>query len=175
MHLPGTSAAMSLPIENAAAAGITLRPCVEADLPFIADLYVSTRAGEFDAMGWPAEMQRAFLLSQHAAQHRHYRAHYPDAHWSIIERGDERIGRFYWHATSRELHVIDISLLPQHRGGGIGGALLIDLIAHAETQGKDVSLQVEKHNRARNLYHRLGFAKTADDGVYETLRRPSGV
>lgn len=145
---------------------------VDGDLPFVAALYGSTREDELARVGWPAELRQAFLAQQHDAQHRHYRAAYPNAEWLIVERSGEPIGRLYLAEWESELRVIDISLVPGARGGGIGGALLADVIAAAERGNRKVSIHVELHNPARRLYERLGFAPVEDKGAYLLMERP---
>jgi len=56
--------------------------------------------------------------------------------------------------------------LPDHRGAGIGGAILRSLLAEAAAAGKPVRIHVERLNPARRLYERLGFLPVADKGVY---------
>lgn len=165
---------MPPPLDAAARHGISYRPMTKADLPFLAELYASTRAEELAATGWPAAMQRDFLARQHEAQHRHYAVHYADAERLIVERGGERVGRLYLAEWSREFRVVDISLVPASRGTGIGGAILSDVIAAAEAAGKAVSIHVEKNNPARRLYERLGFALREDKGIYDLMERPAG-
>ena len=86
---------MPPPFPRAEALGLSLRPMTDEDLPFVAALFASTRAEEVAQTGWPAEQQQAFLAQQHEAQHRHYRTHYPEADWLIVELGGEAIGRLY--------------------------------------------------------------------------------
>lgn len=144
----------------------------DADRPFVATLYASTRADEIAGFGWPPELARAFLDQQHRAQEQHYRAVYLGADWLIVEREGLPIGRLYVEERARSLHLIDISLLPERRGSGAGSALLADLVAQADSLGKPASLQVEKVNPARRLYERLGFRTTADNGLYDAMERP---
>jgi GNAT superfamily N-acetyltransferase len=165
---------MPPPIEAAAAFGVAYRPMTDEDLLFVAALFASTRAEEVAATGWPPEMQRAFLDQQHRAQHQHYRNVYPDAEWLIIERAGDAIGRLYLHECDAELLLMDISLLPEQRGGGLGGAILADLLALASGKGKPVSLHVEKFNPARRLYQRFGFTVMEEQGIYDRMEwRPS--
>jgi GNAT superfamily N-acetyltransferase len=145
----------------------------DADLPFVAEVFASTRREEVATTGWPLEAQAAFLAQQHQAQHNHYTRHFADADWLILERGGEAIGRLYIRDEPGQLHVIDISLLPGSRGQGIGGAILRDVLDQAWRDSKPVEIQVEKFNRARRLYERLGFEVTQDLGVYDLmLARP---
>ena len=54
--------------------------------------------------------------------------------------------------------IVDLVLLPAHRGSGHGTALLVELIAWSHLRGLPVRLHVEKRNtRAAALYERLGF------------------
>jgi RimJ/RimL family protein N-acetyltransferase len=160
---------MTLALKAAAPLGISLRPMVDADLPFAAALYASTRAEELAQTGWPIEQQQAFLAQQHEAQHHHYRSHYDGAEWLIVERGGEAIGRLYLVEWTSELRIIDIALVPDVRGEGIGGALVADVMARAAEAGKAVSAHVERNNPALRLYARLGFTLAEDKGVYWLL------
>ncbi len=139
----------------------------DEDLPFVAALYASTRADELAQTGWPAPQQQAFLAQQHRAQHQHYRTAFPNAEWLILERSGENIGRLYVDesASDRTL-LIDISLVAAARNGGLGSAILADLLDAAKAAAKRVSLHVERFNPAHRLYDRLGFTLVRDKGVY---------
>ena len=158
----------------AAAKGISYRLETEEDVPFLGALYASTRAEEVAVTGWPPEAQRAFLAQQFDAQRRHYRAHYPDTEWLIVEHGGRAVGRLYLEEWPSQMRVIDISLLPECRRLGLGGAMLGDVIAEAESRGKPVSIYVERNNPAMRLYERLGFVQIEDQGVYYLMRREAG-
>ena len=166
---------MTFSLRRAATLGVTARPMTDEDLPFVAALYRSVRAAELAMSGWPEEMQAAFFDQQHRAQHHHYRTHYPDAAWLILERGGKPIGRPYFHETPSDLHLIDISLAETCRGAGIGRAIMSDLIERAGGEaGKSMSLFVEPNNRARRLYLRLGFVGEGNAGAYEAMRWRAG-
>ena len=165
---------MPPPLVAAAALGIRYRPERDEDRAFAAAVYASTRAEEVAQTGWAIEMQRQFLAQQAEAQHRHYRRHYPDAEWLIVERGGEAVGRLYLEEWPSQFRVIDISLVPESRGSGIGAAILCDIGAAAAAAGKKVSIHVEKNNRARNLYIRLGFAVVEDKDVYDLMEWDPG-
>jgi GNAT superfamily N-acetyltransferase len=160
---------MPPPIGRAAAFDVSYRAMAEADLPFIAALYASTRAEEVAATQWPEEMQQAFLAQQHQAQHHHYQAHYPKAEWLIVEAAGAPIGRLYLDERDDDLHLIDVSLVPERRGGGIGTAILEDLRDQARALGKTITLYVEPPNPARRLYQRFGFTSEGETGVYELM------
>ena len=92
----------------------------------------------------------------------------------MILAGGEPAGRLYVARWENELRIVDIALLPEFRGRGIGGALLAELLAEADAAGKPVSIHVERENRAMGLYRRLGFVEVEEVGVYFKLERPPG-
>lgn len=165
---------MPPPLRRAERLGIACRPATDADLPLLAETYFSTRAEEVAQTGWPVEAQHRFLLQQFEAQHRHYRDNYPTAEWLVIEQAGAPAGRMYLEERPQDLHLIDIALLPEARGSGVGRALLEDLIEAADAAGKGVSIYVERMNPAMRLYLRLGFVKVDEHGIYDLMERPAG-
>jgi ribosomal protein S18 acetylase RimI-like enzyme len=155
---------------RAAEMGLTFRPIAEADLPFLARLYASTRTEELAVTPWSDEQKAAFLDMQFRAQHSHYQQHYPEADWLVTMRGGEDVGRLYIERWPSQHRIIDIAFLPQHRGQGYGEPLLRDLMDEAAAAAKDVSIHVEKDNPAMRLYRRLGFVTEEDKGVYDLMR-----
>jgi RimJ/RimL family protein N-acetyltransferase len=148
---------------------IQLRPIAATDEPFLFVLYASTRAEELAPVPWTEEQKRAFLEMQFRAQTIHYRTHYSSAQFLVIEDGGEPIGRLYLHRQPDDIRIVDISLLPQFRGAGIGTKLLKDVLAEGEAAGKTVSIHVESFNPAMRLYERLGFRHIDDNGVYHRM------
>ena len=63
-------------------------------------------------------------------------------------------------------------MLPEHRGQGIGGAIVQDLLdeAAARDQGRAVSIHVEHTNAALRFYQRLGFREIEDQGIYKLMK-----
>jgi ribosomal protein S18 acetylase RimI-like enzyme len=149
---------------------ITLRPYVEADIPFLYLVYASSRADEMAQLWqWSDSQKAAFLQFQFNAQHTHYHEHYPDAHYSVVLLGCVEIGRFYVAPMRNEIRLMDIALLPEYRGRGIGGGLVRELLVDATASDRFVSLHVEELNPARRLYQRLGFVDVDDVGVYKLM------
>lgn len=156
-----------LPVPRAAAEhGLSYRALTEDDLPFVESLYLSTRADEIAATGWPADIQREFLRNQFRLQHDHYQQSYSDLEWLVIERDREPIGRLYLNESAERLHVVDIALLPSEQRRGIGTAILTDLLQDARASSKQVSIFVEMNNPALGLYRRLGFEAQEEHGLY---------
>lgn len=152
------------------AAGLSLRPFADDDLPFLFTVYAAGRWAELAHVPWSDEQKLGFLSQQAAAQHAHYQATYEGAHWWVVENGAERVGRLYLVRWTGELRVIDIALLPRFIGQGLGSALIGDLIEQAAAETRAVTLHVEKNNPAQRLYARLGFKGAGEHGVYDLLR-----
>jgi ribosomal protein S18 acetylase RimI-like enzyme len=146
-----------------------LRPISESDDRFLRRVYASVREDELALVPWDEAQREAFLRQQFDAQDRHYREHYDGASFDVIEVEGEPAGRLYVARWEDEIRIMDIALLPEHRGAGIGTRLLRDLLDEARRTGRRVSIHVEKQNRALRLYERLGFATVADRGVYLLL------
>ncbi len=150
---------------------LTLRPVTDADMEFLFRLYASTREEELAAVPWTAEQKEVFLHQQFAAQHEYWQANYTDTTWDLVLLDGEPIGRLYVARWAEEIRIVDIALLPEHRSRGIGTALLRDIFAEGDREGKPVSIHVEIYNPARRLYGRLGFEDIEDKGVYILMER----
>ncbi|HTZ22170.1 MAG TPA: GNAT family N-acetyltransferase [Opitutaceae bacterium] len=139
---------------------VTMRPRQPADEPLLLRIYASTRAEEMARLPWTAAEKHRFLQMQFEAQDRAYQGNYPDADCTILLVGGRAAGRLYLHETEESCRVVDISLLPEYRGRGIGAAILREVQRQASAAGRRVTLFVEAHNPARRLYERLGFQST---------------
>ena len=125
-------------------------------------------------VAWSDAEKLAFLQQQFDAQHAHWQRHYNDTDWLVVLHGGEPVGRLYLSRWPREHRIVDIAFLPEHRGKGLGTALLQDLLDEAGRAGKSLSIHVEKMNPAMSLYRRLGFVKEAEEGVYDLMRWRAG-
>jgi GNAT superfamily N-acetyltransferase len=147
----------------------TLRPTAPNDEPFLREVYSSTREEELAPLAWDAQSKRQFLDMQFNAQHGYYHEMYPDAAYQIIEIEGRPAGRLYLDRRKDEIRIVDIALLPDFRGAGVGTSLLKDILDEALASNKTVRIHVEKFNPAMRLYKRLGFEATADRGVYALM------
>jgi ribosomal protein S18 acetylase RimI-like enzyme len=136
------------------------------DEPFLVRLYASTRSEEMKLVPWDEAQKAAFLRMQFDLQTRHYREHYSDAAFLILELDGTPIGRMYVHRSAEQILLIDIALLPEHRGSGIGSEVLRDLLAESAESSKPVRIHVEHQNPALRLYQRLGFRIREDKGLH---------
>lgn len=145
---------------------IELRPYSPDDQEFIFQLYSGTRLHEIAPFGWAPAQQEAFLRMQFNAQKNWYDQAYPNADHQIILLDGRPVGRIMVLPEPGGAHLIDIALLPEHRGRGIGAQLLGELIRKTTEAGGRVRLQVLRTNPAIHLYERLGFVKTGEDAMY---------
>lgn len=153
---------------------ISLRPYRDYDREFLFKLYASTRADEIAPFGWPPAQQEAFLRMQFTAQQQWYTISYAQAEHHIIEQDGVPIGRLMVSRSQPTAVLVDIALLPEHRGKGIGGSLVRDLIEQCNQAKLPLRLQVLKTNPALRLYERLGFNRTGEDQIYIQMERQPG-
>lgn len=146
-----------------------LRPVTDDDREFLFRLYASTREEELSVVPWSDEQKESFLRSQFGAQTRYWNEQFPEASFDVVENGGGPVGRLYVDHRVDEIRLIDIALLPEFRGRGIGGSLLEQVLEQARAAGKAVRIHVEKNNPAYRLYQRLGFRTLEDKGVYDLL------
>jgi len=145
---------------------LRLRPITREDDSFLARVYASSRAEALAVTGWGEQVKADFCRRQFDAQSAYYAANYPEAAFQIIERDGWPIGRLYVARWEKEIRIVDITLLPEFRGSGIGTKLLRELQDEARAAGKTLTIHVERFNRALGLYQRLGFEQIEDKGVY---------
>jgi ribosomal protein S18 acetylase RimI-like enzyme len=149
----------------------TLRPFCGDDQEFLFRLYASTRQHEIAAFGWPEAQQQAFLRMQFNAQQRSYEMSYGQADHQIVEQEGVPIGRLMVLRQPGSVLLVDIALLPEFRGQGIGGVLIRRLILECDQKKVPLRLQVQKINPAQRLYQRLGFNRTGEDQMYIQMEK----
>ena len=149
---------------------VTFRHVQESDIPFMRALYASTRELEMNAIDWPPEKKQEFLDSQFFAQSKYYGEMYDGDDFMIIELDGSPIGRLYIDRTEKDIEIVDIALIPQLRGKGLGRQLLQEVLDEAAGAGKTVTIYVEHFNPARHLYDRLGFQHVDTNGVYHLMK-----
>lgn len=76
---------------------------------------------------------------------------------SIITLGGTDIGWFQVLESRKTIYLGQIYIHPDIRNHGIGTAIVQDLVDRAKRDGRTLTLDVMRNNRARGLYERLGF------------------
>lgn len=138
-------------------------PITASDKAFLLALYSLTRADEMAMVPWETEQKQQFLQLQFEAQHQHYTAKYPNGSFQIIKFDNKNIGRLYLSELEDEIRIIDLMLVTEYRGQGIGTKILTDILQSAE---KPVRIYLETFNRSIGLFKRLGFQSISDEGIY---------
>ena len=153
---------------------LRLRPSEPGDHALLLRVFASTRGPELAALAADPAGADAFIAQQFQAQDRSWRAAATRPAFDLVLAVDEPIGRLVVDRRDDEIRLVDISLLPDHRGRGIGTRLITDLIAEAEAAGLPLVLHVFFANPARGLYERLGFTVAGDDQVHLRMVRTPG-
>ena len=145
---------------------LKLRPVESGDELALLKIYASTREEEMALVPWSDDERRTFLESQFNAQQLHYSQKYPDADHDMIMRDAVAVGRLYVARLNDEIRIVDITLLPEYRGSGVGSQLLAQLMTEADIAGKPLRIYVESFNRSLGLFERLGFSRAAEHGIH---------
>lgn len=161
---------------SARAVQIRVRNATSADLEYLREV-----------LGWAASWRSpemdARLLAQPAVSR--YVDGFPregDAGVIAEDELGQRIGAAWYRRFSRaepgfgfvapDVPEVTVAVGPEHRGRGVGTALLEALVARAGSEGVPaLSLSVEEDNPALLLYERLGFERVAREGNAWTMRR----
>jgi ribosomal protein S18 acetylase RimI-like enzyme len=154
---------------------VTLRAATEADEPLLRELATDRLAPtSLDETSLDGEQRRALIEIQLRAQRREYLARFPDAEDSIVLVDGTPIGRLWLGESDEEVRVLDISILPEHRGRGIGTVVLRDVFVAADDAVKPVRLTVRRDRpRTVAFYRKLGFTVVNEDALDLILERPA--
>lgn len=136
---------------------LSQRPLTDSDIPFIRDLYCTSRDYEVANSGWPEDILTQFLQQQFMLQHQHYSRVFDQSAFRLIEYQGSAIGRLYRQLYPGDIRLIDITLHREFRQCGIGSYLIRRLQQEADQSQCKVSLHVVPVNPALKLYLSLGF------------------
>lgn len=140
---------------------LSLRLITPSDDVFLLALYASTRP-DLAALGLPDAQRDMLLRVQWMAQRHGYQSRFPQGEHQLVLVDEAPAGRLWVAREPEELRLVELSLLPAHRGTGVGTRLLQALQREASEIGKPLRLSVARDNPARRLYARLGFTPVAD-------------
>ncbi|GAB4258086.1 MAG: hypothetical protein Kow0092_05430 [Deferrisomatales bacterium] len=126
------------PVPAPQAPAVRLRPVTDDDGPFLLEVYASHRREELDPLGWDEPTRAAFLAMQFEAQQLHYATHYPQADHRTILVDGAPAGRIYVARLRDEIRLLDVTLLHDRRGRGVGTGLL-------DGRGLDRVLDLQPH------------------------------
>jgi len=153
---------------------ITLRSTTAEDEPLLYQIYASTRVEELRPIPWNEAEKAAFLTLQFVSRREDHQQRFPNAANQIILADKTPVGRLYVNRQEDEIRIVDIALLSEFRGQGIGSLLIRELLAEAAATSRPVRIHVEKHNPAVRLYQRLGFRKTGETDMHDSMEWLAG-
>ncbi|RPJ26494.1 MAG: GNAT family N-acetyltransferase [Chloroflexi bacterium] len=154
---------------------LELRAVSAEDDDFLCRVYAASRADEMSLVAWDEAAKQSFLQMQFAAQQAHYRAYFSKASHDVILAEGAPVGRLYVDQRETEIRILDIGLLPERRGHGIGSRVLQDLMEEAKAANKTLSIYVEDSNPSLRLFQRLGFVKAGENDISYLMEwHPSG-
>jgi len=156
-------------------AELLMRDSNAQDEAFLRQLYASTRDAELALLDWDQATRRWFVDMQFDARERYHAQHFPQARCQLIEVDGRPVGRLQVQRDADEWRILDIALLPSHRGQRLGTRSLQALLDEADALGLPLALHVEISNPARHWYERLGFKPLSSEstGPYLAMSRPS--
>ncbi|MBT8231406.1 MAG: GNAT family N-acetyltransferase [Saprospiraceae bacterium] len=135
------------------------------DEDFLIHLYGTTR---FDVHQNGHHLSREqkfdFYTQQYHLQQTHYKKNSPKANFKIVRYNNKDVGRLTYDNTKDELWILELSLLPEMRGKGIGKLIINRLETKAK---KSLGLYVSNLNEAGlSFYKSLGFKTTESEFEY---------
>ncbi len=137
---------------------LQFRPVAKSDEAFLFQLFCSVRADALGPANLPAADLEPLMRMQYAGQRGTYASQFPGAEHSILLQEGQPVGASYVSRTEEEIRLVDVALLPSHRGAGRGTAVIRALQEEARASGRPLRLKVDVSNVAAcRLYERLGF------------------
>ena len=124
------------------------------------------RRPEVATWGWSEAEQAAFLDQQARVRESAYAMQFPGAEDEIVEVEGKPAGRRLVQRGNVLISLIDLALLPHHRGHGIGRVMVEQLVSEARARGCPLRLEVARDNPAQRLYARAGLLAAGGDELH---------
>lgn len=140
--------------------GLTLRPALADDEPFLFELRKATMTEHLTRAGQPAD----------DAEHRARLLHRYDTARVVCVDGAPA-GLLKAHRTDSEWVVVQLQIMPSVQRRGIGERALRTVLRAGQADALPVTLKVLKGNPAKRLYDRLGFEVVGEDDTQFYMRR----
>ena len=137
------------------------RPATRGDQDWLFDLHEAAMRERAESM---------FGQWDRAWQREHFDARDPSNTVEILSIAGEDLGAVHWRHSGDETYLELIEVHPAAQGRGVGEAAIRSLAADARASGRSLTLRVNKNNRARSLYRRMGFEVTHETATHLSLR-----
>lgn len=142
----------------------TFRPANINDAAMLYDLHVATMREAISATwGWDEAWQEQDFFNRFAPERTR-----------IILMSGEVVGMVEIDERPEELFLVNIKIVPNFQGKGVGAGVLRWMISRAANRHVPIRLQVLRANlRARRLYERLGFREIEQTEAYVHMELPA--
>jgi ribosomal protein S18 acetylase RimI-like enzyme len=139
----------------------SLRPATDDDFGFLHELFVATmQSSIIEFWGtWDQDRWDTF-----------FREHFNASLYQIVLVGGQAVGALSVERRTHEIYLDTVEIDPNYQGRGLGTALIRTVLADAFTHHLPVTLQVNRANRSRDLYQRLGFTETGRTDTHILMR-----
>jgi ribosomal protein S18 acetylase RimI-like enzyme len=140
------------------------------DEPFIRGLMTETLSDQLGASSWPAEVRDPILAAQYRVRRQGFRMSAGDKPGTLVLVNEQPVAWYVAAELANEIRLVNLVVLRERRGEGIGSAVLRKLVGSHKTLKLSVAMN---NQRALDLYTRMGFRRTGDDGVHYFMERPA--
>lgn len=138
---------------------LSLRPAVASDVVFLTSLRRQTMWEHFERVGRPVDEDEQYQRVLNRC----------DCAEVVVLDGED-IGLLKVVRDTDPWELIQIQLLPEYQGQGLGTILLTQVISEAKKADRKVELGVLRENPARRLYERLGFRVAGETDISYQMR-----
>jgi ribosomal protein S18 acetylase RimI-like enzyme len=105
-------------------------------------------------------------------QEQYFHDHFYPTESMIVVLDEVAVGVVALEKSEDAWFLANIEIAPEHQGHGLGTELVESILRQANEAGVSVALQVNRVNRARQLYERLGFETTGSNETHFLMRTP---
>ncbi|GAA3876964.1 hypothetical protein GCM10022381_19390 [Leifsonia kafniensis] len=153
---------------------VTLRTAARGDDALIRRLFTDSRAADFAHLPGTDAAAQAIVDLQFTAHAAMLSTRYPDAEHKVITAHGSPVGHIVTNTLPGSIRLVDIAVLAEHQGHGLGTAVLDALLSHADATVRTVELSVwELNEPAIRWYQRHNFITTGAVGGRLAMRRPA--
>ncbi len=140
----------------------SLRHALDSDFEFLKSVHHTTlREHIIKIWGW-----------DEAFQDRYFHEHFHLQNVQLVSAFGSDVGYVELYRSANALSILNILILPEFQGRGLGREIIGDLVAEAASEGRFVKLGVFKVNtRARKLYEALGFRGVGETETHFLMER----
>jgi ribosomal protein S18 acetylase RimI-like enzyme len=151
-------------------AALKLRPVDPDDEPILRELRGQVDSERLGLQYWSPEQEQLarqiidLQFRGHATHHSRLKANW-DTKDCVIELDGAVVGRFIVTQGSREVYLAEITVHRDHRGKGIGQAVIDGIKGECIQSKRTLRLHVDPQNSALQFYLQLGFRVVEADPV----------